>query len=47
MQFYAGFMAATQDPDTMAIHPELGWAVADRNEIETSSKKLSENKDFW
>ncbi len=39
MQFFAGFMAATQNPDTLAIYPEQGWAVADRNEIDTSSEK--------
>ncbi len=33
MQFFAGFMAATQDHDTLAIHPEIGWAVADRKDI--------------
>ena len=29
MHFYAGFMTVTQDPHTLAIHPEIGWAVAD------------------
>ena len=29
MQFYAGFMAATQDDDTLAVRPEIGWAIAD------------------
>ena len=43
MQFFAGFMAATQDPDTLAIHPEQGWAVADRNEINVSSDKKQKN----
>ena len=45
MQFFAGFMAATQDPDTLAIHPEQGWAVADRNEINVSIEKKQKNMD--
>ena len=28
MHFYAGFMSVTQDPHSLAIHPEIGWAVA-------------------
>ena len=44
MQFFAGFLAATQDPDTLAIHPEQGWAVADRNEINVSSEKQLRQK---
>ena len=28
MHFYAGFMCVTQDPHTLAIRPEIGWAVA-------------------
>ena len=40
-------MAATQDLYTLAIQPELGWAVADRNETTISSKTLSENKEYW
>ena len=29
MRFFAGFMAATQNSKTLAIQPEIGWAVAD------------------
>ena len=29
MRFFAGFMAATQNLKTLAIQPEIGWAVAD------------------
>lgn len=29
MEFEAGVVGATQDPVTMAIQPEIGWAVAD------------------
>lgn len=29
MQFFAGFMAVSQDFDTKPIRPEIGWAVAD------------------
>ena len=30
MSFYSGFMAASQDPGTLALRPEIGWAVADQ-----------------
>lgn len=34
MQFYAGFMAVSQNPETLALRPEIGWAVAeDSDEI--------------
>ena len=29
MCFYAGFMTVTQDHGSLAIRPEIGWAVAD------------------
>ena len=38
MHFYAGFMTVTQDPQTLAIYPEIGWAVADNKEVEKMSK---------
>ena len=38
MHFYAGFMTVTQDPQTLAIYPEIGWAVADNKEVENMSK---------
>jgi hypothetical protein len=28
MHFYAGFMCVTQDPHSLAVRPEIGWAVA-------------------
>ena len=28
MHFYAGFMCVTQDPNTLAVRPESGWAIA-------------------
>ena len=28
MHFYAGFMSVTQDPQTLTIRPEIGWAIA-------------------
>lgn len=30
MQFVAGFVGATQDPQNLAVRPELGWAVCAR-----------------
>ena len=31
MQFRAGFLVVTQDPSTLAIHPEIGWAVSPKD----------------
>ena len=28
MHFYAGFMCVTQDSNTLAVRPEIGWAIA-------------------
>ena len=39
MHFYAGFMTVTQDPQMLAIYPEIGWSVADNKEVESVSKK--------
>ena len=36
MCFYAGFMTVTQDHDSLAIRPEIGWAVADEKDRETA-----------
>ena len=30
MEFVAGFVGAAQDPETLAIRPEIGWAVRDK-----------------
>ncbi len=38
MYFYAGFMSVTQDPATLALRPEIGWAVADN----TDTKSIKE-----
>ena len=45
MVFFAGFMAATQDPETLAIHPEIGWAVADE-EAEKFAAEWQEKHDY-
>ena len=37
MHFYAGFTSVSQDPHTLALRPEIGWAVA--NDAQNSSKK--------
>ena len=39
MHFYGGFMMVVQDPVTLALKPEIGWAVADEKAVETSKKK--------
>ena len=40
MQFYAGFMAVSQDESSKALRPEIGWAVVDGEEI----KQIIERK---
>ena len=36
MHFYAGFMTISQNSTTLAIRPEIGWAVADDETFETA-----------
>ena len=38
MHFFAGFMGVSQDPKTLALRPEIGWAVADDDEVKRSAK---------
>ena len=38
MHFYAGFIGASQDPITLRLHPEIGWAVVDDKELEKVKK---------
>jgi hypothetical protein len=45
MVLFAGFMAATQDPETLAIHPEIGWGVADEK-AEKNAAKWQEERDW-
>lgn len=45
MHFYAGFMTVSQDPTTMIIRPEIGWAVADDENFQDAKTK-SKNR-FW
>ena len=37
MHFYAGFMSVTQDLHTLAIRPEIGWAVANDHQEKNPS----------
>ena len=34
MSFVGGFLAIAQDPDTLAIRPQIGWAVVDKDNKE-------------
>ena len=43
MHFYAGFMTISQDSTTMAVRPEIGWAVADDKNYQ-DAKKLSKRR---
>lgn len=36
MELLAGLMGSSQDPDTLAIRPEIGWAVRDVTDAGTS-----------
>ena len=42
MHFYAGFMSVTQDPHTLALRPEIGWAVAN----DQQEKNPTQNNPF-
>jgi hypothetical protein len=33
MEFLAGFVGATQQADTLALRPEIGWAVVDTEPV--------------
>ena len=39
MCFYAGFMTVTQDHGSLAIRPEIGWAVADEKDETTKRQR--------
>ena len=48
MRFFAGFMAATQNHETLAIQAEIGWAVADAGEVDGAQKRLERhNANRW
>ena len=36
MSFVGGFLAVTQDPETLYLRPQLGWAVVDEDQKEYS-----------
>ena len=40
MYFYAGFMTISQDPTTLALRPEIGWAVADDEKAKEAIQKF-------
>lgn len=44
MNFYSGFMAVSQDPSSLALRPEIGWAVTD--DIGERAK-VKESKPRW
>ena len=41
MHFYAGFMSVTQDPHTLALRPEIGWAVVDDQQEKNPKKDVN------
>ena len=49
MKFFAGFMAATQNSKTLAIQPEIGWAVADEETEKKAAdvRKSHDSRSFW
>ena len=44
MHFYAGFMSVTQDQRTLALRPEIGWAIA--NDQQEKSSNQNEHEPF-
>ena len=38
--FYSGFMAISQDPSTLALRPEIGWAVAEQSQLDHQIAEL-------
>ena len=47
MYFYAGFMAISQDPRSLALRPEIGWAVADEKEVESAKENMKMDMRPW
>ncbi len=47
MYFYAGFMAVTQDLSTLAVRPEIGWAVADGKVVESIKEQREAQQARW
>ena len=45
MHFYAGFMAVSQDPNSLSVRPVVGWAVVDDEEEE--SNRISDSILSW
>lgn len=45
MEFYAGFMAVSQEEKTLGIRPEIGWAVVDEEEVE--KMKLNQRRYYY
>ena len=33
MRFVSGFIGVQQDPDTLALSPQIGWAIVDENNV--------------
>ena len=47
MHFFAGVMAATQNQQTLTIQAEIGWAMADAQEVEGAEQKLKHHNPLW
>ena len=43
MRLFAGFMAATQNQQTLSIQAEIGWAVADAGEVDGAEKRVTQH----
>ena len=44
MNFFAGFMAVSQDPASLALRPEIGWAVADEKTLEDAKERSLQHR---
>ena len=47
MNLYSGFMVVSQDPESKALRPEIGWAVADEEEVKKAIEKKSKGRGFF
>ena len=43
MHFYAGFMSVSQDPHSLALRPEIGWAIVNDQQEKIAAKCAK----FW
>ena len=45
--FYSGFMAVSQDPNTLALRPEIGWGVAEQADVDRKIEQTKQRLRYW